>query len=331
MSREVHVRFREGAGVRLPRATRLLIGIIGSKEDAQDIMRQTRRFLEEHLHLTIATDKSGIHHAKKGVTFLGYDVRTYSGDNVVKARRGRETKVYARVRSVVERIQLHIPEEKVRKFCKEKGYGIWESLQPPHKPEWLQRSDPEIILAYNTEMRGFAHYYSLAQCAKLELHKLYFIWQTSLFKTLAWKHRTSVTKIAKQLRGKRGYEYKLKTTKGYAIYKVFSLKDLKGFRVDWKTVDVTPRVLHFTLARTEITQRLQAKQCEYCGKEGGYFEVHHVRKCKDVRGQKELWQQIMAAMRRKTIILCVDCHQQLHQGTLPPWKRRKMNTESRIH
>jgi group II intron reverse transcriptase/maturase len=308
-----------------------LIGIIGSKKDAQDIMRQTRRFLEEHLNLTIATDKSGIHHAKKGVTFLGYDVRTYSGDKVVKARRGRETKVYARVRSVVERIQLHIPEEKVRKFCKEKGYGIWESLQPTHKPEWLQRSDPEIILAYNAEMRGFAHYYSLAQCAKLELHKLYFIWQTSLFKTLAWKHRASVTKIAKQLRGKRGYEYKLKTTKGYAIYKVFSLKDLKGFRVDWKTVDVKPRVLHFTLARTEITQRLQAQKCEYCGKEGGYFEVHHVRKLKDVRGQKEVWQQIMAAMRRKTIILCVDCHQQLHHGTLPPWKRRKMNAESRIH
>jgi len=60
-------------------------------------------------------------------------------------------------------------------------------------------------------------------------------------------------------------------------------------------------------------------------------EVHHVRKLKDVLDHKELWQQVMAAMRRKTIILCVDCHQQLHQGTLPPWKRRKMNVESRIH
>jgi RNA-directed DNA polymerase len=256
MRREVHVRICEGVGVRLPRATRRLIGIIGSKEDAQDLMRQTRRCLEEHLHLTIAADKSGLHHAKKGVTFLGYDVRTDAGDKVVKARRGRETRVYARVRSVVERIPLHIPEEKVRKFCKEKGYGIWESLQPTHTPAWLQRSDPEIILAYNAEMRGFAHSYSLAHRAKLELHKLYGMWQTSLCKTLAWQHRASVTKIAQQLSGKRGDEYKRKTTKGYAIYKVFSLKDLKGFRVDWKTVDVTPRVVHFTLARIEITQRL---------------------------------------------------------------------------
>jgi group II intron reverse transcriptase/maturase len=56
-----------------------LIGIIGSKEDAQDIMRQTRRFLEEHLNLTIATDKSGIHHAKKGGTFLVHNQATFFG------------------------------------------------------------------------------------------------------------------------------------------------------------------------------------------------------------------------------------------------------------
>jgi RNA-directed DNA polymerase len=52
-------------------AADFLIGISGSKEEAQDIMRKPQRFLEDHLNLTIATDKSGIHHAKKGVTFLG--------------------------------------------------------------------------------------------------------------------------------------------------------------------------------------------------------------------------------------------------------------------
>ena len=42
MSREVHVRFREGVGVRLPRATRLLLGFIGPKEEAQHIKEQFR-------------------------------------------------------------------------------------------------------------------------------------------------------------------------------------------------------------------------------------------------------------------------------------------------
>ena len=187
------------------------------------------------------------------------------------------------------------------------------------------------MLAYNAALRDFAYDYSLAHYAKSELHTLYCMWQTSLCKTLACKHKTAVHKIAKQLRGKQGYEYKLRTPKGYAIDKVCSLKTRQVSSIDGKTVDIQPRVLHCTLAKTEITQRLQAHKCAYCGKEGGYFEVHHVRKRKDVLNQKELWPQGRAAMRRKTILLCVDCHQQLPHGTLPTWKRGKMNGESRMH
>ena len=48
-----------------------LIDIIGRTEDAQASMRKPQRFIEAQLHLTIATDKAGIPHAKKGVTCLG--------------------------------------------------------------------------------------------------------------------------------------------------------------------------------------------------------------------------------------------------------------------
>ena len=34
MSREAPVRFREGLGVKFPRATRLLLGLAGTKEEA---------------------------------------------------------------------------------------------------------------------------------------------------------------------------------------------------------------------------------------------------------------------------------------------------------
>jgi hypothetical protein len=42
-----------------------------------------------------------------------------------------------------------------------------------------------------------------------------------------------------------------------------------------------------------------------------------LRKMKDVARGKQLWQQMMAARRRKTLILCTLCHQRLHAGTLP--------------
>ena len=38
---------------------------------------------------------------------------------------------------------------------------------------------------------------------------------------------------------------------------------------------------------------------------------------KDVAEGKALWQQMMAARRRKTLMLCTQCHHLLHAGKLP--------------
>src|SRR5207245_1725950 len=42
-----------------------------------------------------------------------------------------------------------------------------------------------------------------------------------------------------------------------------------------------------------------------------------VRKLKDVAKGKAFWQRMMAARHRKTLVLCRNCHHQLHAGTLP--------------
>ncbi len=57
-----------------------------------------------------------------------------------------------------------------------------------------------------------------------------------------------------------------------------------------------------------------------CGQEDGYFEVHHVRKLSDIKDGKEKWQKLMIARRRKTMVLCVECHDLLHAGKLPSWR-----------
>ena len=46
-----------------------------------------------------------------------------------------------------------------------------------------------------------------------------------------------------------------------------------------------------------------------------------MRKLKDVQKGKRAWQQQMAAMRRKTLILCIDCHKELHHGNLKDWRQ----------
>ena len=95
------------------------------------------------------------------------------------------------MKSTSERIQLHIPQEKLQAFCQERRYGIYQSAGAVQKKELTNLSDAEIVLMYNAELRGLANYYALAHNAKSDLNKLAYIWQGSLWKTLAAKHQIS--------------------------------------------------------------------------------------------------------------------------------------------
>ena len=103
--------------------------------------------------------------------------------------------------------------------------------------------------------------------------------------------------------------------------KVFKLMDMKRTKSYQGQVDRVPPVLFLKASRTELVSRLLANECEYCGTKEGYFEVHHVNKLKGLKSDKE-WKKVMIAMRRKTLVLCVECHHQLHSGKLPSWKRQ---------
>jgi hypothetical protein len=69
-------------------------------------------------------------------------------------------------------------------------------------------------------------------------------------------------------------------------------------------------------SRSEVVQRLLAQECELCGSTSA-CEVHHVRKLADLnrRGQKEkpLWVKRMATRRRKTLVVCRTCHEEIHR------------------
>jgi Type II intron maturase len=273
-----------------------------------------RSFIEETLKLTIAEEKSHICRSRQGATFVGYEIKTYSGDRVIKVKRGKRHTTF---KSVSERLQLHIPAGKLQKFCTSKGYGNYETAEATHKSQWIRLSDAEIILAYNGELRGLANYYALACNAKQEMHKLAHVWRVSLFKTLASKHRSSVNKIANRLKTDDGHMLTVQEEKKTRYIKVFNLKDLEKPQPNNPQLDKQPNVYMWTISRSEVIKRLNKKQCEYCEATKGPFEVHHIRKMKDVVKGKAFWQQMMAARNRKTLILCSACHHQLHAGTLP--------------
>ena len=71
-------------------------------------------------------------------------------------------------------------------------------------------------------------------------------------------------------------------------------------------------------ARKELVTRLRKGRCEWC-QQYAAVETHQVRKLADLTrpGRPQpAWAQRMAKMRRKTLIVCVPCHQAIHVGTL---------------
>jgi hypothetical protein len=220
------------------------------------------------------------------------------------------------------------------KFCKTKGYGDYVNWIYTPRTYLIDRSIPEIITIYNAEVRGFMNFYAMANSPKRVLGKLHGMWWGSLIKTLAGKQKTSMRKIVKGL----------KQSDGSYVYTDNSGKKVRQFRLHRLKTDFIPEPMvlasvdvqfdHRTIfaATTELIARMDANKCEYCGKQNGYFEVHHIRKLVDLAKEPSLWAKMMARMQRKTFVLCVECHHQLHNGNLPSWKRGiyKVNLESRI-
>ncbi|MGV9387431.1 HNH endonuclease [Nonomuraea sp. NPDC003707] len=87
--------------------------------------------------------------------------------------------------------------------------------------------------------------------------------------------------------------------------------------------DITPRPLNdnppriWNSRRSELIQRLTAEVCELCGSTE-QVEVHHIRALKDVnpkgRKQQPDWVTRMASRRRKTLVVCRVCHEDIHAG-----------------
>jgi hypothetical protein len=75
--------------------------------------------------------------------------------------------------------------------------------------------------------------------------------------------------------------------------------------------------------RSEVVQRFLAQTCELFGATAN-CEVHHVRKLADLsqpgRREKPLLVRGMAARRRKTLVLCRQCHEEVHRAR--PSRRR---------
>lgn len=300
------------------------LAFTGPKAEAEEIKQHLTRFLREELHLDLSEDKTLVTHARsQAAKFLGYEV-TILQDNAKRSKRPSGPKQPTKCRSINAKIGLRVPRAVLLDHCRR----YQRRNKPIHRAELLNESDFAIITRYQLEYRGVVNYYRLAY----NLHSfglLKGVMESSLTKTLAFKHKTSVQQIYHQ------YKVALMVEgKTYQGLQVCVPRDGKPpLRASWGGITLTWDIKatiedqppHLWSVTSELEQRLLAQRCEVCGatRQTERIEVHHLRALKDLTTStgrtKPRWAQIMAAHRRKTLVLCRTCHIALHAGR--PLKR----------
>jgi hypothetical protein len=299
-----------------------LVGVSGPKAEAVELKEWIKDYLKKELALELNETKTLVTNAKDRVSFLGYEIKRWKGVRHLRfrTRRGVHTQ-----RTTNYHLMLLLPRPKLLKFGQK--YGNTTNWHGKRRAELQNLSELEILMTYNAEVRGFLNYYALADNLTAQANRLLRLTCTSFLHTLASKRRTTVMQVVRKLkRGPARYVITLskagQTVKEYELFA--SSRQLQKGRVNYQTqLDEPPNTYQYR-SRTELGQRLLAQKCEWCGQTDlqAHFEVHHIRKLKDLKG-KALWEQVMIARKRKTLVLCRACHVALHAGRLKEENRLK--------
>jgi len=286
-----------------------LLGFAGPRHEAEEIKSKIAAFLRDELKLELSPSKTLITHAaSQAARFLGYEIKAQHSD----------TKITRNRRAVNGAIGLFVPRDVIR----QKSVLYMSGGRPAQRGALLHDDDFTIVAKYQSEYAGLVQYYLLAQDV-FRLGRLHWVMETSLLKTLAGKHRSTVGKMARKHKAviatpagpRKVLQVTIERDRGRKpLVARFGGIPLRRVRT---AVLTDQRPVMASAKRNELIHRLLAGRCELCeGTEG--LEVHHVRKLADLnkpgRREKPPWMHLMAKRRRKTLVICRRCHEDIHAG-----------------
>jgi group II intron reverse transcriptase/maturase len=286
-----------------------LLGFAGPRHEAEEIKSKIAAFLRDELKLELSPSKTLITHAaSQAARFLGYEIKAQHSD----------TKITRNRRAVNGAIGLFVPRDVIR----QKSVLYMTGGRPAQRGALLHDDDFTIVAKYQSEYAGLVQYYLLAQDV-FRLGRLHWVMETSLLKTLAGKHRSTVGKMARKHKAviatpagpRKVLQVTIERDRGRKpLVARFGGIPLRRVRT---AVLTDQRPVMASAKRNELIHRLLAGRCELCeGTEG--LEVHHVRKLADLnkpgRREKPPWMHLMAKRRRKTLVICRRCHEDIHAG-----------------
>jgi group II intron reverse transcriptase/maturase len=284
-----------------------LLGFAGPHSEAEKIKKLLRDFLRDSLKLEMSEEKTKITHARSNAArFLGYDVHTLQDDQ--KVTNGR--------RAVNGKTALRLPYAVITEKCARYMRGE----KPIHRAELLNNDVYDIIEQYQAEYRGIVEYYRKAYNLH-QMSRLTQVMEVSLTKTLSNKLKISVRQVYRQ------FSQNLSTDEGprKVLQHIVARENKRPLVAQWGNVSLKwnrqatirePARFQWG-ERVQLIDRLLADTCELCGSQVD-VEVHHINHMKSLqkKGRKAppQWVVWMASRKRKTIVVCRECHNDIHRG-----------------
>jgi hypothetical protein len=292
-----------------------LVGVCGSYALALEIKHSIKVFLKERLQLTLSEEKTHITNARaEEAFFLGTILKIGNGGNArIKQQTSFWTGKTFKRRSTGSETVMNAPLPKLMQRLSERGFCTKEGTPLP-KSGWMFLDADQIVNLYSGVNRGLQNYYRFADNWK-HLHRVQYVLQFSLAKTLARKYQISVAKVFKRF-GK---------TLTIVVPGKVGKEDRKvsfSYNSDWikkRGAFQTGRAQDMDLVRTAIHMRTRSKlgkPCCICGESAEQIVMHHVRHIRKLSHKREAtgFNRILRAINRKQVPVCTTCHEKIHQG-----------------
>lgn len=286
-----------------------IIGIKGSKEECEKIKQKIKEFLAMELKLELSEEKTLITHSANYARFLGYDIRVRRNNQIKRDSRGFSKRTLSNI------VELNVPlKDKIERYLFDNDIveQVNGELRSKKRNGLIRFTDLEILTIYNAELRGICNYYCMASNFNT-LHYFAYLMEYSCLKTLAGKHKSKISKIKRKYRdGQGNWSIPYETRKGVRRMSFAKYQESKKMKAAQdKLPNAAVKAMHSV---NSFDSRLKAHTCELCGKtDSRLYEVHHVKRLKDLDG-KSIWERAMIARKRKTIVLCYECHHAIHDG-----------------
>src|SRR5487761_1246850 len=222
-----------------------ILWFIGPKAEAEEIKAKLATFLRETLGLELSAEKTLITHARsQPARYLGYDIIVQHAD----------TKITSGLRSVNGTIALRVPPDVIKaQSARYRQHG-----KPERRTRLLNLDDYDIVRIYGAEYRGVVNYYLLARDV-WRLDRLRWNAVTSMLKTLAAKHHSTVTKMAARHGLRRCFEARKHRQGKQDLVARFGGIPL---RQDRRAVIRDPAPVRVPPPRKELVKRLRQRECE---------------------------------------------------------------------